>query len=63
MVHMAESKVHAVDGKALMNAQVLSEITHHVLGKVKEELRHTHVVENERKMRPNLTSEPVSFWE
>jgi hypothetical protein len=63
MVHMAESNVRAVDGEALLNDKVLNAIVTHVLAKVKEELRHTNVVENERKMRPNLTSEQVSFWE
>jgi len=63
MVHMAESNVRTVDGEALLNDKVLNAIVTHVMAKVKEELRHNHVVENERKMRPNLTSEPVSFWE
>ena len=63
IVHMAESKVHAVHGEALLNDKILSEIATHVAAKVKEELRHAQVVQSERKMRPNLTSEQVSFWE
>jgi hypothetical protein len=63
MVHMAESKVHAVHGEALLSDKILNEIATHVIAKVKEEQRHAHVVQSERKMRPNLTSEEVSFWE
>lgn len=63
MVHTAESKVHAVDGEALLNDKVLKKIVACVVAKVKEEMRHTSVVQDERKMRPNLTSQQVSFWE
>ena len=63
LVHTAESKVHAVQGEALLHASVMDKITAHVVATVKECLRHDRVVENERKVRPNLTSEEVSFWE
>ena len=63
MVHTAESTVHAVQGETLLNDRILNQIVTHVVAQVKECLRHDRVVENERKMRPNLTSEPVSFWE
>jgi hypothetical protein len=62
-VNNMESKVHAVQGETFLHPSILDKITHHVCAKVKESLRHDHVVQNERKMRPNLTSEEVSFWE
>jgi hypothetical protein len=63
MVHKAESKVHAVHGEALLNDSVMNQIVTRVVAEVKECLRHDRVVENERKLRPNLTSEEISFWE
>jgi hypothetical protein len=63
MIHTAESSVYAVQGEALLNDRVLNKIVTHVIAQVKECQRHDRVVENERKMRPNLTSEEVSFWE
>jgi hypothetical protein len=63
MVHTADSTVHAVHGEALLNERILNQIVTHVVAKVKECLRNDRVAENERKMRPNLTSEEISFWE
>jgi hypothetical protein len=63
MIHTAESRVYAVHGEALLNDTVLNKIVTHVVARVNECQRHDRVVENERKMRPNLTSEEISFWE
>jgi hypothetical protein len=63
MIHTAESTVHAVQGEVLLHDNILNKITDRVCAKVKESLRHASVVESERKMRPNLTSEEISFWE
>lgn len=62
-VRTMESTVHAVQGEALLHETILNKITDHVCAKVTESLRHARVVENERKARPNLTSQEVSFWE
>jgi hypothetical protein len=63
MVHEMESRVHYTDGQALLHPSILNKITEHVCAKVKESLHHARVVEEERKIRPNLTSREVSFWE
>jgi hypothetical protein len=62
-VRTMESTVHAVQGESLLHESILNKITDHVCAKMTERLRHAHVVENERKMRANLTSEEISFWE
>jgi hypothetical protein len=63
MVHEIESRVHYADGQALLHPSILNKITEHVYAKVKESLHQARLVEQERKMRPNLTSREVNFWE
>ena len=61
MIHTAESKLRPIE--AALHENDVNKIADRVCAKVKESLRQAAVVENECKMRPNLTSEEISFWE
>lgn len=63
IIHEMESTVRAIDGQSLLHPSILSKIVAHVVAKVREHQNHERVVQEERKMRPNLTSSEISFWE
>lgn len=63
IINEMTSTVRAVDSQALLHPQVLERIIQNMLVRVKEHLRHEHTVQEERKMRPSMTSREVSSWE
>jgi len=63
IVHEMESTVRAVDGQALLHPSILNRIIAQAVARMKEHQDHERVVREERKMRPNVTSREISFWE
>lgn len=63
IIHEMESTVRAMDGQALLHPSLLAKIVAHAVAKMKECMEHERTVKEERKVRPNLTSREISFWE
>jgi hypothetical protein len=63
IIEEMSSTVRAVDGQALLHPTVLNRIISLAIARMKEHHEHEGVVNQERKMRPALTSREVSFWE
>lgn len=63
IIHDMESTVRAVDGESLLHPSILDRIVAHTVAKVREQQEHERAVNEERRMRPAVTSREVSFWE
>jgi hypothetical protein len=63
IINEMTSTVRAMDSQSMLSPHVMEQIIKTVLARLKEHQRHEESVEEERKMRPSMTSREISFWE
>ncbi|OLB36156.1 MAG: hypothetical protein AUH11_12035 [Acidobacteria bacterium 13_2_20CM_57_17] len=57
------STVRAADSEALLNPQMIERLLRLITDRVKEHQQQEKNVQDERRMRPSMTSREVSMWE
>ena len=63
IINEMTSTVRAMDSQSMLSPQVVEHLVKTMLARMKEHQRHEQSVEEERKMRPSMTSREISFWE